>query len=93
MGSDYGVAIKKWAEFEHANAIPAAALLMFGHVAQRYQAEVLPTKAITTQKLNNCCITELLSFFDAPPAPFEAIRPINIRQYLDWRPAKVIANR
>lgn len=28
-----------------------------------------------------------------PPAPFEAIRPINIRHYLDWRPSKVIANR
>jgi integrase len=93
LGSDYGVAIKKWAEFEHANTIPAAAVVTFRHVAQRYQAEVVPTKAVTTQRLNNRCITALLSFFDVPPAPFEAIRPINIRQYLDWRPSKVIANR
>lgn len=93
LGSDYGVAIKLWAEHEHANTIPAVAVVTFRHVAQRYQAEVVPKKAITTQRLNNRCITALLSFFDVPPAPFEAIRPISIRQYLDWRPAKVIANR
>lgn len=53
----------------------------------------MPTKAVTTRRLNNRCITALLTYFDAPPAPFEAIRPINIRQYLDWRKSKVIANR
>lgn len=93
LGSDYGVAIKRWAEIEHASTIPAAAVVTFRHVADRYRAEVVPTKAVTTQRLNNRCITALLSYFDAPPAPFEAIRPINIRQYLDWRKAKVIANR
>lgn len=93
LGRDYGVAIKKWAELEHANSIPAEAAVTFRQVAQRYQAEVVPTKALSTQRLNNRCITALLSFFDVPPAPFEAIRPINIRQYLDWRPSKVIANR
>lgn len=92
-GRDYGVGIKKWAELEHASAIPTAAAVTFRQVAQRYQAEVVPTKALSTQGLNNRCITALLSFFDVPPVPFEAIRPINIRQYLDWRPSKVIANR
>lgn len=93
LGSDYGMAIKRWAEIEHARVIPAAAMLLFRHVADRYRAEVVPTKAPKTQRLNNRCITALLSFFDEPPAPFESIRPIDIRQYLDWRPAKVMANR
>lgn len=93
LGSNYGVAIKLWAEHEHASTIPAAAVVTFRHVADRYRAEVVPTKAVSTQRLNNRCITALLSYFDVPPAPFEAIRPINIRQYLDWRKAKVIANR
>ncbi|WP_440984960.1 tyrosine-type recombinase/integrase [Xanthomonas sontii] len=93
LGSDYGAAIKRWAEIEHARVIPAAAMLLFRHVADRYRAEVVPTKAPKTQRLNNRCITALLSFFDEPPAPFESIRPIDIRQYLDWRPAKVMANR
>lgn len=93
LGSNYGVAIKLWAEHEHANTIPAPAVVTFRHVADRYRAEVVPTKAVTTQRLNNRCITALLSYFDVPPAPFEAIRPINIRQYLDWRKVKVIANR
>ncbi len=93
LGSDYGVAIKKWAELEHANTIPAAAAVTFRQVAQRYQAEIAPAKAISTHRLNNRCITAPLSFFDVPPTPFEAIGPINIRQYLDWRPSKVIANR
>ncbi len=48
LGSDYGVAIKKWAEFEHASTIPAAAVVTFRLVAQRYQAEVVPTKALST---------------------------------------------
>lgn len=93
LGSDYGIAIKKWAEIEHARVIPVAAVLMFRHVAERYRAEVVPTKGTKTQRLNNRCITALLSFFDDPPAPFESIRPIDIRQYLDWRTAKVMANR
>jgi integrase len=93
LGADYGIAIKKWAEIEHARVIPAAAMLMFRHVADRYRAEVVPGKAPKTQRLNNRCITALLSFFDDPPAPFESIRPIDIRQYLDWRTAKVMANR
>lgn len=93
LGADYGVAIKKWAEIEHARVIPAAAVLMFRHVADRYRAEVVPAKGLKTQRLNNRCITALLSFFDDPPAPFESIRPIDIRQYLDWRSAKVMANR
>lgn len=93
LGTDYGLAIKRWAEIEHASSLPSAAMLTFRHVAERYRIEVVSTKALSTQRLNNHCIAALLGFFDDPPAPFEAIRPINLRQYLDYRKSKVIANR
>ncbi|NJB80345.1 integrase [Xanthomonas sp. 3376] len=93
LGADYGLAIKRWAEIEHARVIPAHAQLTFRHVADRYRAEVIPTKAPGTQRLHNLCLTWLLTFFDDPPGPFEAIKPLHIRKYLDWRTSKVIANR
>lgn len=93
LGADYGLAIKRWAEIEHARVIPAHAQLTFRHVADRYRAEVIPTKAPGTQRLHNLCLTWLLNFFDDPPGPFEAIKPLHIRKYLDWRTSKVIANR
>lgn len=94
LGSDYGLAIKKWAELEHATVIPDSAALTFRKVAERYRVEVITTKAIGTQKVNNQELGNLLDFFDDPPGPLEAIRPIHVRQYLDHRKsAKVSANR
>ncbi|KFA40018.1 integrase family protein [Xylella fastidiosa] len=92
LGRDYGLAIKRWAELEHAQITPAIAVT-FRHVAERYRAEVIPTKAYNTQRVEHRCLAPLLKFFDDPPAPFESIKPVNIRQYLDWRTSKVIANR
>ena len=93
LGSDYGLAIKRWAEMEHEHTPSQHAILLFRHVADRYRAEIIPTKAPRTQKDNLNEIGWLLKFFDDPPAPFEEIRPINIRQYIDWREAKIRANR
>ncbi len=93
LGADYGLAIKRWAEIEHDRTPPAAAVLTFRHVADRYRVEVIPTKAPRTQKDNAHELGWLLRFFDDPPAPFEQIRPIHVRQYRDWRTAKVRANR
>jgi integrase len=85
LGSDYAMAIKKWAELE-INAIPRhAAIITFRYVAERYIKEVIPTKAPSTQKDNLRELAWLYKFFDNPPAPLEKIEPINIRQYLDWR--------
>lgn len=69
--------------------------ITFRDVAERYQREVLPTKAMRTQKDNLSELANLLQFFDNPPAPLEAIEPVHVRQYLDWRgqTAKVRANR
>jgi len=93
LGSDYGLAIKRWAEIEHERNPPAAAITTFRHVADRYRADVIPTKALRTQKDNIHELSWLLKFFDDPPGPFEAIKPIHVRQYIDWRTAKVRANR
>lgn len=39
-------------------------------------------------------LAKLLEFFDdAPSPPLNAIEPMHVRQYLDWRQAKVRANR
>jgi integrase len=93
LGSDYVLAVKKWAELT-VNGDTSTAPVTFRYVAERYQREVLPSKAPRTQKDNLHELTQLYRFFDDPPAPLDSIEPINVRQYLDWRKsAKVRANR
>jgi hypothetical protein len=85
LGSDYGLAIKRWAEIEVESAPPAAAALTFRQVSERYMAEVAILKAPRTLEDNRKERAKLLEFFDDPPGPFEAIQPVNVRQYLTWR--------
>lgn len=93
LGGDYAIALKKWAEFE-INAKPQhQEIITFRYVSERYIREILPTKAPQTQKDNTKELEWLYKFFDNPPAPLEQIKPIHIRQYLDWRTAKTRANR
>lgn len=96
LGSDYGLAIMKYAELERdrtADAIKRE-VITFSYVAERYFVEVVPTKATTTQKDNARELKQLLAFFNDPPAPLEAIEPQHVRQYLRWRKsAPVRANR
>jgi integrase len=94
LGSDYALAVKKWAELEIDARPRHADIVTFRYVAERYQREVLPTKAPLTQRDNLIQLAQLYKFFDAPPAPLERITPQHIRQYLDWRKtAPVRANR
>lgn len=85
LGSDYGLAIKRWAEIERETNLPPPAVLMFRHVCDAYRREVIPTKAARTQKDNAAELVKLLAFFDDPPAPLESIKPQHVKQYLDWR--------
>jgi integrase len=85
LGSDYGLAIKRWAEIQRASAPPAASALTFRQVSERYMAEVAALKAPRTLDDNRKERAKLLEFFDDPPGPFEAIEPVNVRQYLTWR--------
>lgn len=93
LGTDYAMAIKKWAELEIDARPRYNQTITFRYVAERYMREVLPTKAPRTQKDNLAEIEWLYRFFDNPPAPLEEIEPIHIRQYLDQRQAKTRANR
>ena len=85
LGSDYGLAIKRWAEIENAGSAPVAKVITFRLVADRYMAEVAVRKADRTLSDNQKELANLLAFFDDPPAPLEAIEPVNVRQYMDWR--------
>lgn len=94
LGKDYVLAMKQWAELELDQQLPDAAQATFFAVAERYQREVLPTKAPRTQRDNLAELKWLLQFFNDPPATLDAIKPVHIRQYLDWRKdSPVRANR
>lgn len=92
LGTDYLEAMRRWAELEQGNArAHARRLTTFGAVAQRYQADILPTKAPRTQADNLAELAHLLEFFG--DGPLDKINPQHIRQYREWRTAKVRANR
>jgi integrase len=93
LGSDYGLAIKRWAEIEGGRKEPSE-MLTFRVVAEAYRREVIPTKATRTASDNLRELGKLLAFFDDPPGPLDSIKPLDVRQYLDWRKASPVrANR
>lgn len=86
LGSDYVQAVKKWAELEADKGSPHVQLITFKYVSDRYTREVIPTKAVRTQSDNIIELNKLLEFFS--DAPLIDIKPIFVRQYLDWRHAE-----
>lgn len=94
LGSDYGLAIKRWAEIERETVEKPASVITFRYVADRYRAEVMPTKSPASQRDNKVQLKQLTMFFDDPPCPLEAIVPNSVSAYLKWRvAAPVRANR
>lgn len=96
LGTDYGLAIMKYAEFERDRTADNRVrdVITFKYVSDRYLVEMLPTKAPATQKDNLRELKNLLAFFNDPPAPLDSIQPQHVRQYLSWRKdAPVRANR
>lgn len=91
LGRDYAEAVRKWAELTKG----AGGEVTFEQVAKRYELEVIPTKAPRTQSDNAKELKKLREFFSNPtPAPLHCIKPVTVRQYLDWRvDAKARANR
>lgn len=87
LGSDYGLAIQRWAELERGRdaAERVAQVITFAYVAEKYRLEEIPKKAPETQRGNMRELANLLEFFNDPPVPLEAIKPIHVRQYLTWR--------
>jgi integrase len=72
-------AYKTWADrlqlHKHANTI--------GDLLERYQQQVVPTKAPKTQKANNESIKRLRKVF--AHMPIYALKPVHVYQYLDLR--------
>lgn len=89
LGSDLNEAKRKWAEFE-CKPVPVDATLM-QFVFEKYEREILPKKAVATQRENGGSLRQLRAAFDR--APIDAITPHAIAQYRDARTAKVRANR
>lgn len=85
LGTDYAMAVKKWAELEIDARPMHAQIITFKYVSDRYIKEVLPEKAPSTQKDNLRELQQLNKFFNNPPAPLDEIEPIHIRQYIDRR--------
>lgn len=100
LGADFYEALKQYEILEQEyNVAELSAqvneVLTFQYVAKRYVREVLPKKRPSTQKDNLRELDKLLEFFNNPPAPINAIRPVHIREYFNWRnqTAKIRANR
>ena len=85
LGSDYGLAIKRWAELENAVNLPPPARILFCWVADQYMASVAVRKAPQTLAGNRKEVAKIKEFFGDPPAPLESIQPVNIGEYLRWR--------
>lgn len=92
LGCDYALAVKRWSEIEYDQKQRHIEIITFQYVCIRYVKEVIPTKATATQKDNLRELEQLHKFFSNPPAPLDEIKPIHIRQYLDWRKT-IRANR
>ena len=89
LGTDLNEAKRKWAELECRPAPVETGLMK--HIFDRYEKDVLPTKAPRTQSDNLKELTQLRKAFDM--APIDALTPQHIAQYRDKRSAKVRANR
>jgi integrase len=89
LGSDLDEAKAEWARLER-TTLPKSTKLL-GEVFDRYEAEIIPTKAPRTQKDNLLSLRQLRKAFST--APIEALTPQVIAQYRDKRTAKVRANR
>lgn len=93
LGPDYREAVKQWLELS--NMPLAAPQETFADLADRYEAEVLPTKAKSTQQTNRGDLRKLREFFCNPsPAPLDEIKPKHIYQLLQWaKDTPTTANR
>ena len=91
LGHDLNEAKRKWAELECIAAPAETGLMRF--IFDRYERDIVPQKAIKTQRDNALCLKQLRLVFDT--APIDAITPQVIAQYRDKRgaTAPVRANR
>ena len=87
LGSDYVLAVAKWAELT-SKTTPVEGVLTMPYVIERYFKEVVPLKADASQTSDNQEKTWVLKFFGTPPAPLDGVEPQHIRQFMRWRAAE-----
>ena len=93
LGSDFREAVKRWLELSATGVqMPGET---FADLAAKYEAEIIPAKARSTQATLVGDMKKLREFFCNPsPAPLEAIKPKHIHQLLQWAKATpTTANR
>lgn len=91
LDRDISLAKRLWAEIEGERHNPLDHT--FNGIVLRYREEILPTKALQTQRDNEKELARLLAVFGV--MPIDSIKPHHIKRYLDERgkTAKVRANR
>jgi integrase len=95
LGTDYVMALRRWAELEGAGANRTPPDLTVRWLVDRYLASAeYAALAPRTQADYRIYREALMRFFDDPPAPVAAVRSVHVRQYLTWRAASPVrANR
>ncbi|SHM04779.1 Site-specific recombinase XerC [Nitrosospira sp. Nsp11] len=96
LGTDYPMAVKKWAELEIDAKPVHLALVTLKYAADRYLlSRLFKEKAARTQRDYEAQLVFIMKFFNDPPAPLSGIKPHSIQQYMEWRgqSAPVRANR
>lgn len=93
LGSDYREAVKKWIELSNAPTVHPCET--FADLADKYEAEVVTTKAKSTQATQRGDIRKLREFFCNPsPAPLNEIKPKHVYLLLQWaKSTPTTANR
>lgn len=85
LGADYIMAVRKWSELMQREDA-AAAVADFKGLADRYERDVLPLQAKSTQATRKGDMKMLREFFCTPtPAPLDSIKPSHIAQMLQWK--------
>ena len=84
LGTDLNEAKRKWADLDCKPA-PVETNMMRS-IFDRYEREIIPTKAVKTQAGNLLELKKLRTVFDS--APIDAITPQHIAQYRDARKTK-----
>ena len=82
LGADYVLAVAKWADLSRQ---PVDVVTTFLDLADRYERDVIPEKAKSTQESNRSDLKHLRAFFGDPPAPLDAIRPTHIHALMKWK--------
>lgn len=89
LGTDFRLAVKRWAEIEQVDT-PKEAARTFKDAVTIYLRDVLPKKAPRTQEDNLAELENLREYFEND-TPLDEIEPVHIKAYLAWRHQKSVA--